>query len=54
MVGDGGGEAAVENHRHRLPDHLHEAYVALVPSPFRDQYHLLPGRLLRKDSVSIF
>ena len=36
----------VENHRHRLPDHLHEAYAAVIPSTFQDQYHRLPGRLL--------
>ena len=51
MLGDGSGEAAIENHRHRLPDHLHEAYAAVVPSPFRYQDHRLPGCLLYDDSV---
>ena len=51
VVGDGGSEAAVKNNRHRLPNHLHEAYAALVPSPFRDQDHRLPGRLLCDDPV---
>ena len=37
VVGDGGGEAAIENHRHRLLYHLHKAYSAVVPSPFQDQ-----------------
>ena len=46
VVGDGGGEAAIENHRHRLLDHLHESYAVVVPSPFRDQDHRLPVRLL--------
>ena len=40
VVGDGGGEAAIENHRHHLPNHLHEAYAEVVPSPFQYQYHL--------------
>ena len=52
VVGDCGGEVAVENHRQRLLDHLRRAYGALVPSHFRDQDHRLPGRLLHKDSVS--
>ena len=52
VVFDGNGEAAVENHRHHLPDHLHEAYAELIPSPFWYQDHRLPGRLLHKDYVS--
>ena len=39
MVGDRGGEAEIENHRHRLPYHLHEAYAAVFTSPFRYLYH---------------
>ena len=52
VLGDGGGEAAIENHHHRLPYHLHKAYTAVFPSPFWDQDNCLPGRLLREDSVS--
>ena len=52
VVGDGGGEAAIENHLHRLPNHLHEDYDVLFPSPFRYQDHRLPGRLLCDDPVS--
>ena len=33
MLGDGGGEAAIENHRHRLTNHLHDAYTAVLTSP---------------------
>ena len=33
VVGDGGGEAAIENHRHRLTYHLHKAYSAVAPPP---------------------
>ena len=39
VVGDG-------NHRHRLPNHLHKDYAVIVLSPFQDQDHRLPGRLL--------
>ena len=46
VVGDSDGEAAIENHRHRLPYHLHKAYAPLVPSPFWYQDHCLTGRLL--------
>ena len=52
VVGDGGGEAVIENHHHCLPYHLHEAYAAIVPFPFQDQDHRLPGRLLYDYSVS--
>ena len=52
VLGDGGGEAVIENHLHRLPDLLHEAYAAVVPYPFRDQDHHLSGRLLCDESVS--
>ena len=51
VVVDGGSEAAIENHRHYLPNHLHKAYVTLVPSPYWYQDHRLPGRLLRNDPV---
>ena len=51
VIGHGGGEAAVENHCHRLPNHFQEAYVAVVPSPFRDQDHHLPDCLLQEDSI---
>ena len=33
VVGDGGGEAAIENHRHRLTYHLHKSYSAVAPPP---------------------
>ena len=46
MVGDGGDEAAIEYHHHRLPHRLHNTYAALVPSLFRDYYYHLPGSLL--------
>ena len=36
MVGDGGDEATIENHRHFLPHHLHKAYSAVVTPPFQD------------------
>ena len=39
VLGDGGGEAAIENHRCRLPYHLHEAYFAVPPPPS------VPGRM---------
>ena len=52
VVVDGGGESAIENHHHCLPDHLHEAYAVVVLYPFWDQYHRLTGSLLLKDSVS--
>ena len=52
VLGDGNGEASVENHRHRLPDHIHEAYAAVIPSPFKYQDHRLPGRFLHKESIS--
>ena len=51
VVGDGGGEAAIENHRHRLTNHLREAYTAVVPSPFRYQDHHMTGRFLCDDPV---
>ena len=54
VVGDGGGEAAIKNHRHRLPHHLHKAYAALVTSPFQDHDPCLPGRLLREFSSPEF
>ena len=54
VVGDGGSEAAIENHHHLLPYHFHEAYATVVPSPFWDQDHRMPGRLLRKDSFPEF
>ena len=50
VLGDGGGDAAIKNRHHCLPDHLHEAHAAVVPSHFRDHDHCLPGRLLHKDS----
>ena len=34
VVGDGGGEAESENHRHHLPHHLNNTYDAVVSSPF--------------------
>ena len=52
VVGDGDDKAAIENHCHCLPNHLHEAYAALVPSPFRYQDHRLPGRLLWYYSIA--
>ena len=30
LVGDGGGEAAIDNHCHGLPNHLHEAYAGVL------------------------
>ena len=54
MVVDRGGEAAIENHRHHLPSHLHKSYTAVVPSPSWDQDHRLSGRLIREDSVLEF
>ena len=54
MVGDGDGEVAIDNHRHCLPHHLHEAYAAVVTSPLGDQDHILPGRLVCEDSVLEF
>ena len=52
VVGDGSSEAVIENHRHQLPDHLHEAYALVIPSPFWDQEHHMLGRPLHKYSVS--
>ena len=52
VLGDGGGEAEVENHHHYLPYHLQEAYVAVVPHPFRDQDHRLPGHPICEKSLS--
>ena len=52
VVGDGGGEAAIDNYSYRLPNHLHNSYAMVVTSPFQYQDHRLPGRLLREDSVS--
>ena len=46
VLGDGDGEVAIENHRHCLPNHLHKAYAAVIPSPFWYQDHRLTGRLL--------
>ena len=46
MVGDGGGEAMIENNRHRLPHHLHETYAAVVTSPVQDQDHHMLTHLL--------
>ena len=46
VVGDGGSEAVIKNHRHLLSNHLHEDYAAVAPSPFWYQDHRLPGRLL--------
>ena len=34
VLGDGGGETTIENHRHCLLYHLHKAYSAVFPSPF--------------------
>ena len=39
VLGDGGGEAAIKNHHHRLPNHLYEAYAVVVSSHFQDQDH---------------
>ena len=52
VVGDGGGEAAIKNNRHRLPKNLHEAYVAVVPSPFQYQDNRMPVRLLFNEPIS--
>ena len=46
VVGDVGDEAAIENHRQRLLDHLHGAYAAVVLYHFQDQDHRLPSYLL--------
>ena len=46
VVGDEGGEAAIENHCHRLPNHLLVTYTAVVTSPFLDLDHCLSGLLL--------
>ena len=54
LVVDEGGEVAIENHRHRLTYHLHEAYVVVFTSTFWNQYHRLTGRLLRKFSLPKF
>ena len=51
VVGDGGGEAAIENHCHCLPDHLHKSYATVFPSHFWYQDHHLQGRFLCDDSV---
>ena len=51
VVSDGGGEAAIDNHRHRLPNHLHKAYSTVVPYPFWDQDHRFLGRILCDDPV---
>ena len=52
MVGDGGGEAVIKNHRHRLPHQLHKTYnySTLVTPPFRYQDHCLSGRSLCESS----
>ena len=36
FVGDGGGEVAIENHRHRLPHHFQDTYATVVYAPFWD------------------
>ena len=54
VVGDGGSEAAIDNHRHCLPHHLHGAYAAVVTSPFKDQDHHMPGRILHEFSFQEF
>ena len=36
VVGDEGGEALIEYHRHHLPHHLHETYATVVTSPFQE------------------
>ena len=36
VVGGGGGEVAIYNHGHRLPNHLHETYAMVLSSPFWD------------------
>ena len=36
VVGDGGSEAAIENHCHQLPQKIHTTYAALVNTPFWD------------------
>ena len=50
VVGDGDGEAAIENHCHCLPHHLHETYDVVVIYPFQYQYHRLTSHLIRKYS----
>ena len=51
VIGDGDGEAAIDNHWNCLPNQLHKAYVAVVPYPFQDQDNRLPGRLLCNDPI---
>ena len=46
LVSDVDGEVAIDNHCYRLLNHLHKAYAAVLPSPFRDQDHYFSGRLL--------
>ena len=46
VVGDGGGEAAIEYYLHRLPHHLHDTYSAVLSAPFGGYYYRLPGFLL--------
>ena len=38
VLGDGGYEAAIENHRHRFPNNPHEAYAAVDPPPYGKVY----------------
>ena len=37
IVGDGGSEAEIDNHRYCLSQHLHKAYAGVVAAPFQDQ-----------------
>ena len=46
VVDDGGSEASIEDHLHRLPHHLNKIYATVVTYPFWDQDHRLPGLLL--------
>ena len=52
VIGDGSRESEIDNHCHRLPNHLHKDFAAEVLSPFCYKYHRLPGRLLCNDPVS--
>ena len=36
VVGDRGGEVAIENHHHHLPQLFHQTYATVVKYPFLD------------------
>ena len=51
MEGDGCDDAAIDDHRHHLPHHIHKADGALITYHLGNKHHRLTHGFLRQSTL---